>query len=311
MQNKANSGEVGRGRPTGEEMMMQNKAKLGQAGTSGGRRVGGAYCAKQSQFLNRGLRIGDRPAAGRRSWRVPRSPLAPPASGLPPADCAKRTQFGRSGGAPEGKICKTNPIPATPGGTGPQGRRTRGQSCETKPISPLRIADRGLGTDLRRDAPAACRLGPVVQTNPIGWSELCKTNPIRHPARWDQRDRSRETKLIAPWKVSGGDAQPTKSRGLSRETNPISGGRHTPPFQYFTIPAFQSDADCAKRTQFGRSGGAPEGETCETKPICRAHRWAPPVRLGSGPEAWSADAVAHPVRRGAAKTVDACMTPAS
>jgi hypothetical protein len=51
--------------------------------------------------------------------------------------------------------------------------------------------------------------------------ESCKTKPICHPACWDWRDRSRETKPIAPWKVSGGDAQPTKSRGLSCETNPI------------------------------------------------------------------------------------------
>jgi len=35
------------------------------------------------------------------------------------------------------------------------------------------------------------------------------------------------------------------------KTNPIPGGRDTPPFQYSTIPAFQSDTDRAKRTQFG------------------------------------------------------------
>jgi hypothetical protein len=33
-----------------------------------------------------------------------------------------------------------------------------------------------------------------------------------------------------------------------------SGGRDTPPLQYATIPAFQSDADCAKRTQLPEAG---------------------------------------------------------
>ena len=32
---------------------------------------------------------------------------------------------------------------------------------------------------------------------------------------------------------------------------PNSASRGTPPFQHSTIPAFQSDADCAKQSQFG------------------------------------------------------------
>ncbi len=39
--------------------------------------------------------------------------------------------------------------------------------------------------------------------------------------------------------------------GLFVQTNPIPAGRHPPPFYYVIVPPFQSDADCAKRSQFG------------------------------------------------------------
>ena len=76
---------------------------------------------------------------------------------------------------------------------------------------------------------------------------MCKTNPI-----WPRQGR------VPP--------------GERCKTNPISGGRNAPPFQYSTIPAFQSDADRAKRTQFlprCRSGDrrSREGKWCETNPI--------------------------------------------
>jgi len=50
--------------------------------------------------------------------------------------------------------------------------------------------------------------------------QSCRTNPICHPPRWDQRDRLRRTKPIAPWKVSGEDAQPTKSGGPFVQNEP-------------------------------------------------------------------------------------------
>ncbi len=75
----------------------------------------GGACSCKTKPISRlrisdwGLRIGDRLAA--RRWL----------RGLPPrarhADGAKRTQFGRSDPVPEGKMCKTNPISAVPGGT--------------------------------------------------------------------------------------------------------------------------------------------------------------------------------------------------
>jgi hypothetical protein len=86
--------------------IVPNKAKLGQDGGSGRLRFWGAYCAKQSQFLDCGLRIEDRSAT------------ACPPYGLP-----TRTRAGRS--------CKTNPIPSA--GTGPQ---RRGAACEMRKTNP-------------------------------------------------------------------------------------------------------------------------------------------------------------------------------
>jgi hypothetical protein len=78
------------------------------------------------------------------------------------AYCAKQSQF-----------------PAVPGGTGPQGRGTRGQSCETNPISRLWIADWG---QLCGGTPTPCpALPPRACTR-----SFCETKPIRTEARKDQ-----------------------------------------------------------------------------------------------------------------------------
>jgi hypothetical protein len=140
------------------------------------------------------------------------------------------------------------------------------------------IADCGLGIG---HGPVAGR-PPCGLPSPACTGQLCKTKPIRRrPA-----DCARQSQL--PWKVSGEDAQPTKSRGnhakrtqfpadeiphdpiipircLSCETNPISAGRDT---HYSIIPPFQPDANRAKRSQFrsrcsemgaGRRAWAPAG----------------------------------------------------
>jgi hypothetical protein len=67
------------------------------------------------------------------------------------------------------------------------------------------------------------------------------------------------------------------SAGLLVQTNPIPGGRDTPPFHCSIIPPFQSDADRAKRSQFPAGPGGTKdkcakrtqfgGESCKTNPI--------------------------------------------
>ena len=90
--------------------------------------------------------------------------------------------------------------------------------------------------------------GPIVQNEP-NWAgrerprrtKYAKRSQFRQPGRGLGKDgRTRKTKPIAP------------SRGFFRRSSAPRRG------------------DCAKRTQFHRSAGAPEGEMCKTKPIWRA-----------------------------------------
>jgi hypothetical protein len=159
---------------------MQDKAKLGKDGISGGRRLRHANSAKQSQFLDFGLRIWD--CGFRKVWGPPPDLAGPtlqtnpiwaewPArSGAgresqPGRDGAKQSQFWP--GEREGQVpCRKgvmvhrtcNRLPknkAKLGQDGESGWMARGRSllCETKPILP--IADCGFKTDLRRAPPAA------------------------------------------------------------------------------------------------------------------------------------------------------------
>jgi hypothetical protein len=150
----------------------------------------------------------------------------------PGADCAKRTQFGRSREATGDKICKTKPISPTGAGLG-RGRANvqnkancPGPGALPSVLGPptgaivqnepnFSIADFGFRiADSER--PAARRLGlcgPVVQTNPIGWNLSHKTNPIS-----------------ATWPTGGIPTIPLfyhssiPIRCLSCKTNPISDG---------------------------------------------------------------------------------------
>jgi hypothetical protein len=127
--------------------------------------------------------------------------------------------------------------------------------CETNPIPRLRIADCGLGTDLRPPAHAGrlCKTKPICPAGPGGppppldlppsplrRRRPCKTNPIPGGVRWHEAPaawnagRTCETKPISPTGRHPG--------GESCKTNPICRGR--------------------QRTGVGRS--------CETKPICAA-----------------------------------------
>ncbi len=102
--------------------------------------------------------------------------------------------------APPSRLCKTKPISPSRWGQRGVNRAKRTQFhpaggpvwwpiVQNEPNSSiadfgLRIADCGLGTDLQRDALCGPpSRGPVVQTNPIGWSKPCETKPISRPRR--------------------------------------------------------------------------------------------------------------------------------
>jgi hypothetical protein len=178
-----------------------------------GRDAGRLY--KQTQF-------GGTPAAACR--------LGPARAGCPnkpnlpqTGNCVKQTQF------PPYRVAGTN------------------RSCQTKPISRLRISrtapgnrrpplaelsDCGSGTDFRRS-------GRLRKTKPIGpagsgrGGEMRETNPIR--PRWAKKTIARASH------PSGWASAPNKAN--------LAGRRDTPPFHYSIIPVFQPHADCAKRSQ--------------------------------------------------------------
>jgi hypothetical protein len=228
---------------------VRNKAKLGQDRKSGGRHIQGAHCAKQSQFR-----------ASARGWA-------------------------RAAEAAEREMCQTNPIPGRAGGTGSGRRGAWVRSCETKPVLRLPIWDCGLriGYRVALGRPACgslppARAGRLCETNPI-WpglgttrspvGERCETNPIPGDAGWDGGGGTKGR--------GGNRAKQTQSRRSARaaegrmcKTNPITrsgaprrcrgvGRRDTPLFHYSIIPPFQSDADCAKRTQFAAPTPCDEG----------------------------------------------------
>jgi hypothetical protein len=118
------------------------------------------------------------------------------------ASCAKRTQF-----------------PAPPGGTGLQGRATRGESCQTNPISAtprgtgiLPVAqNHGQDADPKRElsrlgtrAPATGTPDGIATSLSETWDHSCKTNPIPGEAGRDE--------ATGAW-----------DGGKSCKTNPISG----------------------------------------------------------------------------------------
>jgi hypothetical protein len=179
-------------------------------------------------------------------------------------------------GAAEGQMRKTKPIwPGPTDGRVPWGVRDAKQtqfSCQWAQTRGVRRTKQSQ-TWARWDIWAApCRAGSarqglwdVVQTNPIGRSKLCKTNPICCPRHRDQRDRSGETKPIAPWKVSGEDAQPTKSPGPIAPNKPNLGrcGCRAPIVAVSIVPVVGhgTSGNRAKRSQFAATlrGAGPAG----------------------------------------------------
>ncbi len=121
----------------------------------------------------------------------------------------------------------------------PAGARRR----QTKPIA---------RSGAPRRCPPALREGQVVCRKEVMVNGTC--------------NRRRQNKANLPARpqtgVGQGSQQRSRRSGVLRQTNPIPDGRDAPPFQHSTIPGFQSDACCAKRTQLpeaGHRGGVRRG----------------------------------------------------
>jgi hypothetical protein len=188
--------------------------------------------------------------------------------------CAKRTQFGRSGGAPEGEMCKTKPISEEVSSAKCQ---VLSETCKTNPISEgvpsVKFGAGGSGGEF----PAPSHIPhysniplfhhsspmPIVQNEPNfrertgrGRVPVVQTKPIRRrPAI--SRGRLCETKPIAG-RAGWDEAAGARDGGQMCKTNPIRRHPIIPLFQYSIIPIFEScktspiwprRAKDAKRTQ--------------------------------------------------------------
>ncbi len=161
--NEANSEEVGRGRPTldqvegglYEEVIVRDKANLPSAPGNGRGRPGRGERNAQNEPNFRRRRVGRGPEGQK---------------------CAERTQF-----------------PAAQGGTRPQGRGTRGKCAKRSQFAARRVARAScpwIRTMGRMGTPNAIlcvwepmpmppyRLTAALRTWPRPRGQLCKTNPI-------------------------------------------------------------------------------------------------------------------------------------
>jgi hypothetical protein len=202
--------------------------------------------------------------------------------GLTRANCAKRTQFSPAWAGPglrRAKDAKRTQFRATPDGTGPQGRGTW-EKCAKR--TQFRGADRGPEAQMRKTKPNLGRIGHLG-------GRISEANRAKQDAPDKSRDRPNQSSISAQkggskpewgtfvvgvkqsqfsrWKRSGGDAQPTKSRGAIvrhhldaplRETNPIwawlgrgqtPGGRKMRNKPNSRDKARGTRGDCAKRSQ--------------------------------------------------------------
>ncbi len=102
--------------------------------------------------------------------------------------------------------------------------------------------------------------------------KTCKTNPIGAGASGRRmRNKPNSAKLAGrpgPRRAKTCETNPIcagvqTSVGRVCKTKPISDRRDIPPFQCSIIPPFQSDAECAKQTQFAAGGqGRPSPRAC-------------------------------------------------
>ncbi len=234
----------------------------GGRGTRGNRvkrtQFGGVKCAKRSQFLDYGLRIRDRPAAGRPPCAPPRAcagqscktkPIAPARPGMgagcrgceapPESDCAKRSQTWAKWDI---------------WGTAHHGRADCAKRSQFRPLRPSRAP-----LFQYSNAPR-CRLGRGQ------WDEgqMRKTNPIPSGAGWDE-------------------APGTWGAGQSCETKPIREGvgRGRPTHSLSLRAGSTKSRSCETKPNLGGLGlvgkgalvsgaASPESGTCETNPICRS-----------------------------------------
>jgi hypothetical protein len=165
-------------------------------------------------------------------------------------------------------------------------------SCETKPIPRLRIADWGLrigngpaaGRPLQ---PAASGLhGPVVQTNPIGRSESCETNPISSGGTRPRR--------VGHGAIVRNEPNSPRSR-VGRSTRGVGrGGKRAKRSQFpakrppRSARLYETKPICPRRLERGAGG---RGQEAPPRTIVQNEPNSRPRRVGRGSRAWDAGSI--------------------
>jgi hypothetical protein len=97
---------------------------------------------------------------------------------------------------------------------------------------------------------------------------MCKTNPIRGDAGGTRPQGRRTRGKCAKRSQFHQPERGPWGEGRTCETNPIPTRQDSPAFHYSIIPPFQSDADCAKRTQFPAVPGGTRPQARGTRGKC-------------------------------------------
>jgi hypothetical protein len=288
MRNKPNSLAGTRVRARGPGAIMRNKAKLGQAGISGGQHVGTLLCRTNPIWHHSAPQRSEMASnkANLRMDRKRREPAGPP---VPPV----------------GQFCETNPISAGVEWDEAPGARDAGPTARNKPSGAGRprpqrteCAERSQFTSAARKTIVKAKgLGDstrhwaAVQTNPISGgrpdpkSELCKTNPISSSltetrgakcAKQDAPDKSRLRRSQS--------AISARERGskLGSATSVVGVKQSQIWAGWGTWRILHRRGGLCETKPIPRRVGPAGGRLSKTKPICPAQRnqWGKPHPAG-------------------------------
>jgi hypothetical protein len=223
-------------------LIMQNEAKLGQAGAYGGWHAG-AYCAKRTHF-----------ALWDDGQMRKTNPISPAGPAEPPHHSSAPIRW---------RLCETKP---NLDGMEYLGGLCLGANCAKQSQLPPRDLEGKYFVEKE-----LCHAGSAEhpdKTKPIFSQEGCRAGTAARAVRWTQRAKQtqfpkacraghptyeepimRNKAKLGQTGESGVRRARVKEANCAKRTQ-FAGGRDTPPFHYSTIPAFQSDADHAKQSQF-------------------------------------------------------------
>jgi hypothetical protein len=201
------------------------------------------FAARNDMIANCGLRSGRRRLrAGAGGKTCTTDPVGPGRRPVPEEIVRNEAKLGQTG------VCGQRRLPCGPGS----------ETCETKPIWAGRRVNAQNKPNL---ATGEFTLNGVVRGS---YGRFACDVPLKNKANFSIADCGLG---IAEWKMSGGDAQPTRRQGARNEPNRAGGCRrprapNEPNLarapgngRWLAGRDARPECDCAKRTQFGAAAG--------------------------------------------------------